>query len=191
MKTLIGLILVATAFPASAKNIDLPDNVTLRPSGSMSGDYIDTFTHEARGATFGKLKLCLAQNVSNPAVTITGGTDAPFANPTTRTQTSSVDGGDVFKYVDAEAGIVIAAGSTDGGPSVLGLSREVIRFELVAEATAERTALKFTNITRATLNTGSVTNSGFLPVGAWKGAKPLAVLEVLRNLGDRLDSCLQ
>lgn len=182
-----ALLLLAVVAPALAKNIELPPNVTLRP-GNMSGDYIDTFSSEVRGATFGKLKLCLAQNVSNPDLTLTGGANAVFD---AKTQTSSVAGGGVFKYEDATLGIVIAVGSTDGGPTFMGLSREIIRFELVAEASAERTALKFTNISRADLNTGTATNQGFLPIGAWKGAKPLAVIETLQNLGSRIGSCLQ
>ena len=184
---LIALWLVVVTAPALAKNVELPPNVTLR-KGNMSGDYIDTITQEARGAAFAKLKLCLAQNVSNAPVTITGGTDAPFSIGT-KTQTSTIQGGDLFKYEDAAAGIVIAVGSADGGRSVF--SSEIIRFELMAETTADRTVLKFTNIARVTQNTGTVTNSGFIPVGAWKGAKPLAVVETLTQLGGRIDACLQ
>lgn len=187
----LGLILATMAFSAFAKNVELPPGVTLRP-GNMSGDYLDTFSREVRGANFAKLKLCLAQTISNPPVTMTGGTDAPFTfYSNNRTQTSSINGGDIFKFEDASAGMVIAVGSTDGGPTMLGMSRAIIGFELTAEATNERTRLKFTSITRAETNTGSITNQGFMPVGAWKGAKPLAVLSTLQSLGDRLDSCLQ
>jgi hypothetical protein len=183
--------LISGPTTAEAKNIDLPPNVTLRP-GNMSGSYIDTVSQEARGASFSKLKLCLAQNVSNSPVTITGGTDTAFTFYSShRTQTSTIQGGDLFKYEDADAAMVIAIGSTDGGTSMMGLMHEVIGFELMAIATPERTMLKFSNIARTTLNTGSVTNEGFLPVGAWKGAKPLAVIGTLQSLGDRIDSCLR
>lgn len=190
-KCALPALLLAGGAPALANNIDLPDNVTLRP-GNMSGDYIDTVSQEARGAAFSKLKLCLAQNVSNAPVTITGGTDADFAfHSNHRTQTSTIQGGEVFKYEDAASATVIAIGATDGGSSMMGMTREVIRFELLAVATPEGTTLKFSNIGRATLNTGSVTNQGFLPVGAWKGAKPLVVIETLQTLGSRIDACLQ
>lgn len=189
--TFSALLLLAIALPAGAKNVQLPPNVTLR-AGNMSGDYIDTVTQEVRGAEFGKLKFCLAQNVSNQAVTITGGTDAPLTFYSgNRTQTSTIQGGQVFKYEDAAAGAVIAVGSADAGQSLMGMTRAVVRFEVMAVASPERTTLKFSNIGRTDLNTGSVTNEGFSPVGAWKGAKPLAVIDTLQALGTRLDACLQ
>lgn len=190
-RTTLALVSLAVWVQAVAKNIDLPPEVTVRSGNSRSGDYIDTVTHEARGAAFAKLKLCLAQVVSNAPVTITGGTDTAFAMPSSRTQTSTIQGGDLIKYEDAAAATVIAVGSTEGGKEIMGLTSSVVRFELVAVAGPERTSLRFTNIARATLNTGSVTNEGFMPVGAWKGAKPLQVIDVLHRLGARIDSCLQ
>lgn len=191
MRVALGALLVLAAAPALAKNIALPANVTLKP-GNRSGDYIDAVSHEVRGTVFSKLKLCLAQNVSNQAVTLTGSAQNPWSPRITgESNTTTVQGGQVFKYEDAEASTVIAVGSTDGGPSFMGMSRVVIRFELTAIAGPDRTALKFTNIGRADLDTSGAANSGFMPVGAWKGAKPLAVIDTLKALGSRLDSCLQ
>lgn len=192
MRAAFGALLVlAVAAPALAKNIALPANVTLKP-GNKSGDYIDSVSQEVRGAAFSKLKLCLAQNISNQAVTLTGSAQNPWSPRLTgESNTTTVQGGQVFKYEDAQASTVIAAGSTDGGQSFMGLSRVVIRFELTAVAGPDRTVLKFTNIGRTDLDTGGAANLGFSPVGAWKGAKPLAVIETLQALGGRLDSCLQ
>lgn len=185
-----GMLMLACSGAAEAKNVLLPDNVTLRPSGSRSGDYIDTLTIETGGASFSRLKLCLAQNVRNPPLLITGGTDAPFTfRPSNKTQTATIQGGDIFKYEDAAENTAIVLGSVDGGPAIL--SRKIVRFELVAIAGNEHTTLKFTNIEHATENTGSVSNDGFIPVGAWRGAKPLTVIESLQALGSRVGACLR
>ncbi|MGB3393231.1 MAG: hypothetical protein WA956_05675 [Stenotrophomonas sp.] len=181
--------LLACCSTAAAKNVVLPDNVTLRP-GNMSGSYIDTVRAGAGAASFSKLKLCLAQNVSNPSLMITGGTNAPFSfNPHGKTQTTAVQGGDIFKYQDEGERTAIVMGSVAGANVVL--SRRIIRFELTATANDDGTALTFTNIEHATENTGSVENSGFTPVGAWKGAKPLSVIEALDGLAARIASCLR
>ncbi|HZF99002.1 MAG TPA: hypothetical protein VEY92_12330 [Pseudoxanthomonas sp.] len=191
MRAIFATLLLLAATSVLAKNVQLPSNVTLKP-GNRSGDYIDTVSHEVRGAAFAKLKLCVAENVSNSPTSIRGGTDVPFQFQSNNVATTTVvGGGETFKYQDESLGTLIAIGTTDGGPSALGLSREVIRFEVKAVADADRTVLRFANITRATADTGSVTNAGFIPVGAWRGAKPLAVIETLQALGSRLDSCLQ
>lgn len=184
----LALALLACCGAATAKDMSLPDNVTLRP-GNRSGSYIDTVRSTARAATFSKLKLCLAQNVSNPSLMITGGTNAPFSmNPNGKTQTTAVQGGDIFKYQDEAERTAIVMGSVAGGNVVL--SRRIIRFELTAAVNDDATSLTFTNIEHATENTGSVENSGFTPVGAWKGAKPLSVIEALDGLAARITSCL-
>ena len=191
MRAALAVLLLLVALPVLAKNIALPPNVTLKP-GNKSGDYIDTVSQDIRGAEFSKLKLCLAQNVSNQAVTLSGSAQNPFSPRLTgESNVTTVQGGQVFKYEDADAGTVIAVGSTDGGQSLMGMTRDVVRFELVAVTSPERTTLKFSNIDRASLNTYGAANSGFTPVGAWKGAKPLAVIETLHALGARLNSCLQ
>lgn len=188
MKTTL-LLLLALSASAGAKNVALPDNVTLRPSGSRSGDYIDTVTVKAGAASFSRLKLCLAQNVSNPSLLITGGVDAPmtFAG-SNKTQTAAIQGGNIFKYQDEGERTAIVMGSVEGARVVL--SRRIIRFEMTAVAGDDHTLLRFTNIEHATENTGAVANSGFIPVGAWAGAKPESVIHALDGLAQRVASCL-
>lgn len=189
MPKVLFICALLTTGVAAAKNIELPGDVTLRP-GNRSGDYIDTVALTTAAAPYAKLKLCLAQNVSNPAVSITGGTDAPFApRSNLQTQTTTVQGGSIFKYEDAAEQTAIVMGSIDGGPAIM--SREVIRFELMAVAGGEEITLKFSNIARATESTGLVTNNGFTPVGAWKGAKPLVVVDALKSLAGRVENCLR
>lgn len=187
--TLLLLSCLAAASAAYAGNVTLPSNVTLRP-GNMSGDYIDTVTQSLPGAEFAKLKMCVAESVSNAPATLTGGTDAPLAfYSNRRTETQAVGGGDTFKYVDDAAEALIAIGTTEGGS--IGLSGTVVRFEVKATSTPEAVTLRFTNISRASLNTGSVTNSGFTPVGAWKGAKPQAVIDSLQRVAGTIGACLR
>ena len=191
MRYAICLSLVLATGSAWAKDPPLPPEVTVR-SGDYNKRYIDTFRYDAKPATFAKLKLCLAQNVSNPAVTITGGTDAPFAfQSNMRTQTSTIQGGGIFKYEDFEAGAVIVTGSIDGGSTMLGMTRDVVRFELMGSITPGATTLIFSKIDRTTVNTGTATNQGFAPVGIWKGARPLQILNSLQTLATSVDTCLQ
>ncbi|HZF97751.1 MAG TPA: hypothetical protein VEY92_05830 [Pseudoxanthomonas sp.] len=191
MRAILAAFLLSATAPALAENIPLPPNVTLKP-GNKSGDYIDMVSQEVRGGAFPKLKLCLAQLVSNQAVILSGSAQNPFSPRLTgESNTTTVQGGQLFKYEDTQTGTVIAVGSTDGGQSMMGMTRSVVRFELMAAITPERTTLRFSNIDRADLNTYGAANSGFTPVGAWRGAKPLAVIETLQALGGRLDSCLQ
>ena len=191
MRRAIYLSLLLTTGAAMAKDPPLPTEVTVR-QGDYNKRYIDSFRYRASTSVFAKVKLCLAQTVSNPAVTITGGTDAPFAfQSNMRTQTSTIQGGGIFKYDDADAGVVIVNGSIDGGSTMLGMSRDVVRYELMASVSAEGTLLTFSKIDRATINTGSATNQGFAPVGVWKGARPLKIIDSLRGLAANVDACLR
>ena len=189
MRYLIATLMLGMSTAAAAKNVDLGPNVTLR-AATPRGEYVDTVSQQLRGATFAQVKMCLAELITNPPVTITGGTDAPFTFQSSgRTTTNTAGGGDVFKYEDPEAATVIATGLVDAGTLVM--SREVVRFDVKAIAGPDGTTLRWANITRATLDTGTVTNNGFSPVGAWRGARPQKVVDALLALGARIDSCLQ
>ena len=165
--------------------------VSLR-ARAEGGNYVDELVMDVRAADFGRLKMCLALTVSNPPVTLTGGTTPPltlFQSP--RTQTVAVPGGDIFKYEDPASATVIVIGSADGGASLMDTSRAVIRFELAAAAGADHSRLRFRNITRAHLDMSTLPNDGFAPVGAWHAAHPDSVIRALRGIAASIDACLR
>jgi hypothetical protein len=181
------------ALAACSAPATLPDGVALRP-GKASGGYIDTRVVQVRPAPFARVKLCLAQTVSNPGITLTGGITAPLGlDITPHVQTVAVSGGDIFKYQDESIGTAIVTGLVDTGPSLLGTTQSVTRFELTAEAPegSSATRLTFRNITRADLNTGTIANDGFSPVGSWQAAHPEPVIAALDRLAASIDACLK
>lgn len=185
---MVVLLSACSSTPAT-----LPQGVTLRP-GKASGGYIDTRELRVRPAPFKRVEFCLAQEVSNPGVTLTGGTAAPFVlDRYPRTSTVNVGGGNIFKYQDANAGVAIVTGTTDAGPSLLGTTRLIVRFDLSASAPegSADTLLTFRNIARADQDTGAITNDGFTPVGSWEAAQPEAVVAALDGIASAIDSCLK
>ena len=191
MALLLAAGMAGCASMQSETDMRAEPGVSLR-ARAEGGNYVDELAMDVRGADFSRLKMCLALTVSNPPVTLTGGTTPPltlFQPP--RTQTVAVPGGDVFKYEDSASATVIVIGSADGGPSLMDLTRAVIRFELAAVAGAERSRLRFRNITRADLDTSTIANDGFTPVGAWRSAHPEAAIRALRGIATSIDACLR
>jgi hypothetical protein len=165
--------------------------VSLR-ARAEGGNYVDELAIDARGADFGRLKMCLALTISNPPVTLSSGTTPPltlFQPP--RTQIIAVPGGDIFKYQDPASATAVVIGSTDGGLSPMDITRTVLRFELAAAAGPDRSHLRFRNITRAYLDTATLPNDGFIPIGAWHAARPEAAIRALRGIAASIDACLR
>lgn len=87
--------------------VPMPSNVTTTP-GDAGGDYIKSidFSYQSNpAASFEKLKLCVAENVSNRAVQLadsSGSLVDPVSGHYHDVQHSqTVQGGDIFKYADA------------------------------------------------------------------------------------------
>ncbi|MBC7162720.1 MAG: hypothetical protein H5U26_11530 [Immundisolibacter sp.] len=191
MTLLLAAGMAGCASMQSETDMRAEPGVSLR-ARAEGGSYIDELAMDVRGADFGRLKMCLAMAVSNSPVTLSGGTTPPlvlFQPP--RMQTVAVPGGDIFKYEDPASATAIVIGSADGGASLVDTTRAVIRFELAASANADRSHLRFRNITRAHLDTGTLPNDGFAPVGAWHAAHPDAAIRALRGIAASIDACLR
>lgn len=192
---ILGILLVGGL--TGCATIPMPSNVTTMP-GNASGDYISSidFSYQSSlPASFNKLKLCVAENVSNRAVQLTDSAGS-FVGPATGhyynvQHSQTVQGGDIFKYADASLSTLIANGTADGGPVALGLTRDIIKYDLKASTHGSQVGLVFTNITRAQQSTGSVANDGFSPVGTWSGAHPKQVYTALESIANGIKGCLQ
>ncbi len=198
MRKIVFATLMLAIFPAStfAANVEMPSNVTTVP-GTGKNRHIDTIDFSfapTQVIEFSKLKLCIAENMTNNAVTLSDSSGS-FVGPATghyysNDRSQTVQGGGIFKYLDDSTSVLIANGTTDGGTSSWGLIRDILKFDLKAAVNAESITLRYSNITRAQQDTGISTNDGFHAVGTWKGARPKQVYGALELLANRIKACI-
>lgn len=192
----VAAIFLVTSL-AGCATVPMPSNVTTM-QGNPSGDYINSvdFSYQSNApASFNKLKLCVAENVSNRAVQLIDSSGS-FVGPASghyynMQHSQTVQGGDIFKYADTSLATLIANGTVDGGPVALGLTSDVIKYDLKASAHGPKVGLVFMNITRAQQSTGSVANDGFNPIGTWSGAHPKQAYMALEGIANGIKACLQ
>lgn len=192
-----ALAIALVAGLTGCATVQMPSNVTTSP-GNASGDYINSvdFSYQSSTpVTFNKLKLCVAENVSNRAVQLTDSAGSFVGSASGHyydvQHSQTVQGGGIFKYADASLSTLIANGTVDGGPVALGLTRDIIKYDLKASAHTSQVGLVFTNITRAQQATGSVANNGFSPVGTWSGAHPKQAYAALEGIANGIKACMQ
>lgn len=179
---------------ASCATVEMPSNVSIT-QGDSKQTYINTidFSYQTiKEISFNKLKLCVAEKVSNRAVQLDDASG--FRGPVTgnfyaASHRQTVQGGDIFKYADATLSTLIANGTADGGS--VALTRSIVKYDLKASVTASQVILVFTNISRAQKSTGYVANDGFGPVGTWSGAYPMQTYAALDIIAKDIKSCLQ
>jgi hypothetical protein len=180
---------------ACASSVPLPSNVTTTADGQAG--YISAVDFSYRSAqlrTFSQLKLCVAENISNNAV-ILGDAAGSFVGPATgnyyqANHSQTIQGGDIFKYVDDGTSTLIATGTVDGGAVAFGLTRDIVKFDLKAADNGNAVTLKFSNVLRAQQSTGSSTNEGFGPVGVWTGSRPDQIYSALEGVAEKVKACL-
>lgn len=181
---------------ASCATVEMPSNVSIT-QGNMKQTFINTIDFSYRTNKeigFNKLKLCVAEKVSNRAVQLDDASG--FRGPITgnfyaANHRQTVEGSDVFKYSDATLSTLIANGTVDGGPVALALTRSIVKYDLKASVNASQVILVFTNISSAQKSTGYVANSGFAPVGTWSGAYPMQTYAALDGIAKDIKACLQ
>jgi hypothetical protein len=191
-----ALALCLLPYSAHSKKPELPANMTVRPADKRNS-YIDTIDFSYKSETpvpFATLKLCIAGTISNNSTSLQDSAGA-FVGPATgtyysNTRTQTVQGGSTFKYLDDSISTLIATGTVDGGSTALGLTRNVLKFDLKASVSDTDVTLRFANILRAQQDTGIAVNDGFQPVGTWSGAKPLKVHAALEAVAARVKGCL-
>lgn len=176
--------------------VQLPPNVSVVQGGQYNASYIDKvdFTYKsAQSPDFGKLKLCIAESVTNDAVQLRDSSGS-FVGAATRHyyqvgNTQSVGGGSVFKYIDDSKSTLIANGVTVAGAG--NLTQDYVRFELKSAVTPNEVQIQFYSVTRAQANTGAASNDGFAPVGIWQGSRSPEVYSSLEAVAAKVKGCLQ
>ncbi len=199
MRLTKALILAALLLPGTGycAKWEVPSNVTVRDTDKRASymEAVDFSYQSAQPIAFAQLKMCIAESVTNNAASLQGSSGS-FVGPATgnyyhNTKSQTGQGGGIFKYVDDSTFALIATGTTDGGATALGFTRDLVKFDLKAMISSDAITLKFNNITRAQQNTGSVANDGFNPVGMWRGAGAQRIYVSLESIAVKIKACAQ
>lgn len=197
IKNLLAASYFITCITACSSQVPLPSNVSVTPSGSMGGLYIDKidFSYSTPNIQeFAKLKLCIAENITNNTVNLRDSVGSFVGSYTGNyyqtNNTQTISGGGIFKYLDDSTSTVIANGTTVSDSNALLLTKDFIKFEVKAATNNNHVTLIFSNITRAQQNTGSLSNDGFNPVGVWSGARAPDIYTSIESVANKIKTCL-
>lgn len=191
------LILFTAAIAGCATNTvdpSIPSNVTLSAPNEYNERYIESVKFKLNnGSKTTSPAKCLALTVSNNEYTLSdssgsfvGAYSGKYYNIEKSRQ---VGGGQSLLYSDDTS--AIAKGSTDG-TFTFGLApiKKIITFKVEVNAAPGTKTITFTDIRSAQKSTGVVSNDGFNKAGAWPGAKPSLVYELLNKVADNIQSCM-
>lgn len=189
-------VLLAGCSTKRIAELDTYPGLQLAKNEKWGYEYIERVTYNYPGASkTGKdaLPVCIAQNIQNKAVTLRGNQNSAFIGGAFwNTSTSdTVGGGSVINYVSDDRSTVIADGTTfiDIG-NILAPNKDAVTFRLTAKRAPTGTSLVFSNLERATTESGNMANPGFNKIGVWSGARPLPVLGSLKKTADTINNCL-
>lgn len=168
--------------------------VQLEKNDKWGYEYVEGVTYAYSGKTKGgkdALPLCIAQNVQNKSIVLTGSKNAMLGAVVQTSTQTAVGGGNVISYVSDDKNSVVAEGSIalDAG-FVLAPTKDNITFRLNAKRSQAGLSLVFSNLERASSDTGTMANQGFYKIGTWSGADPIKVLNSLKKTADTINTCL-
>lgn len=196
LMSLLRMAALVTALGlAGCAAVQVPPNmhVDARSDGAGVVRSVD-FSYSTTGAPdYGRLKLCVAENVSNDAVTLRGDAQT-LATPWGVLQganTDTVAAGGVFKFSDDAHQVLIALGTTDGGSDATGIVRYAVKYQLRSDVSGQHVGMVFSHISQAQRDTGSWSNMGFSPVGTWAGGRAMAVYGALQQVADAIQGCMR
>jgi hypothetical protein len=186
------IILAGCATNATAPNI--PSNVALSAPGAYNEQYIESVKFELgtihEQSTPAK---CLALVVNNNEQTLTDSSNsfvgAYTGNYYNIEKSRQAGGGQSLLYSDEKS--AIAKGNTKG-TFTFGLApiTKIVSFKVEVNATPENRFIKFTDVQAAQESTGVINNTGFSKAGAWSGAEPVFVYNLLNKVSDDIKSCM-
>ena len=190
------LCVVGTFSACATTTVQLPSNASLI-SGAFNASYIDKidFSYEAqKSIEFSKLKLCIAENISNDDVTLTDSAGSFVGSYTGKyyrmENNKTVSGKDIFKYIDDGSSTVLVNGRTIANGEKLLTATDIVKFELKSMLSGNKVTLLFSKITRAQQDTGSLQNNGFSPVGVWVGSRAQGTYDALDQVSKKIKTCL-
>ena len=193
---LMAFFAVLEASGCAMQPVELPSNVVQSrgPQGEAYIDKVDFSYARTTSTDFGKLKLCIAENVQHNETNLHDSAGSFVGRYTgTYYQTDHrqvIGGGQVFKLVDDASAVLIATGVTIVPPSGMALSPEYVRYELKTSAKDKQVGLTFFSITRAQQNSGILSNNGFQSVGIWPGSRASDVYASLERIANKIKNCL-
>ena len=176
--------------------VDLPPNVTTKPYGGGGNRAIDTIDYSfstEKVIPFARVKLCVARNITNNEVQLTdraGSFVTGGGNYYQGRSNSTIQGGSVFKYIDDATGSLIAQGSISRQGGFAGIIGMSIRFDLEMALSDGRVQMTMRQIESAMKNTGTISNDGFNPIGAWTGSMYKKHILALDNAADQIKACI-
>ena len=172
----------------------IPSNVALSAPEAYNAQYLDYVYFDLDESHLeGNPARCIALNINNNEYTLSdssrsfvGAYTGTYYNITSQRQAG---GGDALIYSDDVT--AIGNGSTDG-TFTFGLVpiKKIVTFKVEVNIDAGKQSITFNDIQAAQESTGSAVNDGFNRVGAWPGAKPVFVYELLETTANKLKSCL-
>ena len=190
-----ALEMAVCSFGAQAKE-GLPAHVTTKPFSGGKNQAIDAIDYSfvaAAPVAFSRVKLCIASNVTNNAVELRDNAGS-FVGATgtyhRSGDSSTVQGGSLFKYVDDASGSLVAQGSIRRQGGLGGIIKLALRFDLEVRSDGTNVKMRMLHIEEAMQDTGSASNSGFHPVGVWTGSMYKKNIQALDALAGELKSCM-
>ncbi|SDX12667.1 hypothetical protein SAMN05216317_1378 [Nitrosomonas eutropha] len=188
----LPILLAGCATNATVPNI--PSNVVLSAPGAYNEQYIESvkfdigISHKQSSPA-----KCLALVVNNSEHTLTDSSNsfvgAYTGNYYNIEKSRQVGGGQSLLYSDETS--AIAKGNTKG-TFTFGLVpiTKIVTFKIEVNATPENRFIKFTDVQAAQESTGAANNTGFSKAGAWSGAEPVFVYNLLNKVSDDIKSCM-
>ena len=193
-KPLLVLLVFLSGCVTNPVDPNIPPNVVLSAPEAYDARYIQTIHFEFPDTNYVRSpSRCIALIVNNSEYTLTdssksfvGQYTGNFYNIDNQRQ---VGGGQSLVYSDDTS--AIASGSVDG-TFVLGLAtiKKIVKFKVEAQTSQKGILINFTNIQAAQKSTGYAKNDGFNKVGAWPGAKPVFVYNLLKDVASNIHLCI-
>lgn len=194
------LLIAFIALTGCAQNVRMPENVELTPANAGRPQYVLAINFSADTAIspidgYRKARLCIAEKISNDTVTLADSSHS-FIGPATGRyyqidSAHPVAGGATLQASDDELKTVIAKGSThySAGPSLLAIDY-YLKFTIRFTAEQNRLSIKFTDITQAQADTGSMPNTGFGPLGTFWGATAPDAYKAAEQVANTIFQCV-
>ncbi|EPH0866349.1 hypothetical protein OHR78_003669 [Klebsiella pneumoniae] len=141
----------------------------------------------------GKIKVCIVRSISNDDVILDGSssvTNSSFTSSVYVKNQVVASGGSVVNEAASSENSAVANGTTSYYFDVMGMPIErVVKFTLDIDGSGSGIKYTFTNIKQAQKDTGTLTNSGFSPIGSWAGAGPYQTIQALDKIVTDINSC--
>lgn len=179
-------IFIAAITNAEAKDA-LPSNVTV---SGHTVTKIDWSFDAEKAVPFSAVKRCIATNIVNDELVLTDNSKS-FVGPYTKNyyssgNTTTVQGKDIFKYLDDDSKTAVAQGWVKKAVFAFNW---ILRFDLEAATEGQHVKLIMRNLNVAMSNTGASSNDGFTPL--YTSFRFKQNYETLQTQAEAIRGCLR